>query len=119
MEEIYCVNFFKEGEARDRESTGSYTKTLGSGNSPASIQGPMMSVCYREGVKIKPEALDQIIIGSNQDIRQVLHHLSMWSANEKNLQTEDMKREASKAQKNFKKVKYLFYLLFETVHDSR
>lgn len=67
------------------------------------IRGPMMSVCYREGVKIKPEALDQIIIGSNQDIRQVLHHLSMWSANEKNLQTEDMKREASKAQKNFKK----------------
>ncbi|XP_063867736.1 replication factor C subunit 1-like isoform X2 [Scylla paramamosain] len=67
------------------------------------IRGPMMSVCYREGIKIKPEALDQIIIGSNQDIRQVLHHLSMWSAKEKNLQTDDVKREAKKAQKDFKK----------------
>lgn len=64
----------------------------------------MMSVCYREGIKIKPEALDQIIIGSNQDIRQVLHHLSMWSANEKNLQTDDVKKEAKKAQKDLKKV---------------
>lgn len=67
------------------------------------IRGPMMSVCYREGIKIKAEALDQIIIGSNQDIRQVLHHLSMWSANEKNLQTDDVKREAKKAKKDFKK----------------
>lgn len=64
----------------------------------------MMSVCYREGIKIKPEALDQMIIGSNQDIRQILHHLSMWSACEKNLQTEDIKREASKAKKDLKMV---------------
>ncbi|XP_045128253.1 replication factor C subunit 1-like [Portunus trituberculatus] len=67
------------------------------------IRGPMMSVCYREGIKIKSEALDQIIIGSNQDIRQVLHHLSMWSVKEKNLQTDDVKKEAKKAHKDFKK----------------
>ncbi|MPC45974.1 Replication factor C subunit 1 [Portunus trituberculatus] len=70
------------------------------------IRGPMMSVCYREGIKIKSEALDQIIIGSNQDIRQVLHHLSMWSVKEKNLQTDDVKKEAKKAHKDFKKVKH-------------
>ncbi|XP_042886240.1 replication factor C subunit 1-like isoform X3 [Penaeus japonicus] len=66
------------------------------------IRGPMMSICFREGIKIKPDALDQIIIGSNQDIRQILHHLSMWSANDKNLQVDDMKREAEKAKKDFK-----------------
>ncbi|XP_037773561.1 replication factor C subunit 1-like [Penaeus monodon] len=66
------------------------------------IRGPMMSICFREGIQIKPDALDQIIIGSNQDIRQILHHLSMWSANEKNLQVGDMKREAEKAKKDMK-----------------
>jgi len=35
------------------------------------IRGAMMSICFKEGLKIKPEALDEIILGSNQDIRQV------------------------------------------------
>ncbi|CAL4061186.1 unnamed protein product, partial [Meganyctiphanes norvegica] len=66
------------------------------------IRGPMMSICFREGIKIKPDALDQIIIGSNQDVRQILHHLSMWSANEKNLSLESMTKEAKSAKKDFK-----------------
>lgn len=70
----------------------------------------MMSICFREGIQIKPDALDQIIIGSNQDIRQVLHHLSMWSANEKNLQVNDMKREAEKAKKDLKMVCFVPFL---------
>lgn len=75
------------------------------------FQGPMMSICFREGIKIKPDALDQIIIGSNQDIRQILHHLSMWSANDKNLQVDDMKREAEKAKKDFKMVIFVCCLV--------
>ncbi|KAK7073039.1 replication factor C subunit 1 [Halocaridina rubra] len=66
------------------------------------IRGPMMSVCFREGIKINPDALDEIIMGANQDLRQIMHHLSMWSANEKNLVAEDMKKEAEKSKKNFK-----------------
>ncbi|KAG7155024.1 Replication factor C subunit 1-like [Homarus americanus] len=66
------------------------------------IRGPMMSVCFREGIKIKPDALDQIIVGTNQDVRQILHHLSMWSANQRNLEVDDMKREAQRAKKNLK-----------------
>lgn len=68
------------------------------------FQGPMMSICFREGIKIKPEALDQVILGANQDVRQILHHLSVWSAAEKNLQTDDMKKEAGRAKKDIKKV---------------
>ncbi|KAK4324456.1 hypothetical protein Pmani_004904 [Petrolisthes manimaculis] len=67
------------------------------------IRGPMMSICFREGIKIKPEALDQVILGANQDIRQILHHLTVWSAAEKNLQADDMKKEAERAKKNIKK----------------
>ncbi|XP_068241805.1 replication factor C subunit 1 [Palaemon carinicauda] len=66
------------------------------------IRGPMMSVCFREGIKIKPDALDQIIIGANQDVRQILHHLSVWSANQKTLAVDEMKIEAEKAKKDFK-----------------
>ena len=35
------------------------------------IRGAMMSVCYKEGVKIQPNALAEIIMASGQDIRQV------------------------------------------------
>ena len=31
----------------------------------------MMSVAFKEGIKIKPEALSEIIISCNYDIRQV------------------------------------------------
>ncbi|XP_019849550.1 PREDICTED: replication factor C subunit 1-like [Amphimedon queenslandica] len=44
------------------------------------IKGPMMSVAFKEGIKIKPEALNEIIISCNYDIRQVLHSLSMLAA---------------------------------------
>ena len=66
------------------------------------IRGAMMSVCFREGIKIKPDALDQIIIGSNQDVRQVLHHLSVFSAKDRTLQSEAVKKDANKARKDLK-----------------
>ena len=31
----------------------------------------MMSIAFKEGLKIQPQAMDQIIIGANQDVRQV------------------------------------------------
>ena len=66
------------------------------------IRGAMMSVCFREGIKLKPDALDQIIMGSNQDVRQVLHHLSMFSAKEQTLDSNQVKTDANKAKKDLK-----------------
>ncbi|XP_069671392.1 replication factor C subunit 1 [Periplaneta americana] len=66
------------------------------------IRGAMMSVCFKEGIKISPEALNDIITGANHDIRQVLHHLSMWSVKEKQLSLEQAKEESQKAKKNIK-----------------
>lgn len=36
-----------------------------------SVQGAMMSICFKEGLKIPPPALNEIILASNQDVRQV------------------------------------------------
>ena len=44
------------------------------------IKAAMMSVCFKEKVKIAPDALTDLIVGCNQDIRQVLHQLSMLKA---------------------------------------
>lgn len=40
----------------------------------------MLSVCFKEKLKIKPEVLMDIIINTNQDIRLILNHLSMLAA---------------------------------------
>lgn len=65
------------------------------------IRGAMMSICYKEGISLKPEALDEIIMGANQDVRQILHHLSML-ASDKSVSNEKAKLEASKSKKDMK-----------------
>lgn len=47
------------------------------------VRAALMSVCFKENVKITSELLDQIIVGCNYDIRQCMHNLSMWSSNNK------------------------------------
>ncbi|KAJ9584532.1 hypothetical protein L9F63_021142, partial [Diploptera punctata] len=66
------------------------------------IRGAMMSICFKEGIKISPDALNDIIGNANQDIRQILHNLSMWSVNEKQLNAEQVKEDSQKAKKNIK-----------------
>ena len=33
-----------------------------------------MSIAFKEGLKIPPQAMEQIILGANQDVRQVGQH---------------------------------------------
>jgi len=63
-----------------------------------------MSICFNEKIKIKPDALDEVIIGANQDIRQVLHNLSMWCANSKTLSADQARTDANSAKKDVKVV---------------
>lgn len=63
-----------------------------------------MSVCFKEKVQISPQALDEVIAGTNCDIRQVLNNLSMWSATEKKLNPDQVKSDAHAAKKNIKLV---------------
>lgn len=64
------------------------------------IRGAMMSVCFKEGIKITPDALSQVITGAGMDVRQVLNHLSVWTAGEKSLSSETAQKEAKAAKKD-------------------
>jgi len=44
-----------------------------------------MSICFKEGIKIKPEAIDDMIRGTDFDIRQIINNLSVVAAKEKNV----------------------------------
>lgn len=59
-----------------------------------------MSVCFKEGIKITPDALVEVINGAGQDIRQTLNNLSMWSATNKNLTAETCKNDAKNSLKD-------------------
>lgn len=59
-----------------------------------------MSVCFKENLKIKPDALTQIISGTGLDVRQTLNHLSMWTVNNIALSAEEAEKEAKLAKKD-------------------
>ncbi|GFO03984.1 replication factor c subunit 1 [Plakobranchus ocellatus] len=62
----------------------------------------MMSLAFKEGLKIPPAALNEIILASNHDIRQVIHNMSVWSAGDKTMTFDQVKADAQKAQKDIK-----------------
>ncbi|XP_061566368.1 replication factor C subunit 1 isoform X2 [Cololabis saira] len=66
------------------------------------IKGAMMSIAYKEGIKIPPPALNEIILASNHDVRQVIHNLSMWSAKDKVMTYDQCKSDAASARKDMK-----------------
>ena len=76
------------------------------------IKGAMMSVCFKEGITIEPQALREMIIASGQDVRQVLHNLLLWSASSKKMNTEEVQKAAANAKKNSKMVGLSFSPIF-------
>ncbi|CAL8389260.1 unnamed protein product [Arctogadus glacialis] len=66
------------------------------------IKGAMMSIAFKEGLKIPPPALNEIILASNHDVRQVLHNLCMWSATDKVMSFDKCKADAAGARKDMK-----------------
>uniref|UniRef100_A0A8C8RXB8 Replication factor C subunit 1 n=1 Tax=Pelusios castaneus TaxID=367368 RepID=A0A8C8RXB8_9SAUR len=87
------------------------------------IKGAMMSIAYKEGLKIPPPAMNEIILAANQDIRQVLNNLSMWCTKNKSLTYDEAKMDASKAKKDIKLgpfdvVRKVFAAGEETAHMS-
>lgn len=43
----------------------------------------MMSIAFKEGLKIPPPAMNEIILGANQDIRQVNYYVTVVDSLEK------------------------------------
>ncbi|NXN95136.1 RFC1 factor, partial [Rhinopomastus cyanomelas] len=64
------------------------------------IKGAMMSIAFKEGLKIPAPAMQEIILAANQDIRQVLHNLNMWCVKDKALTYDEAKADASRARKD-------------------
>ncbi|KAG7485279.1 replication factor C subunit 1 [Solea senegalensis] len=87
------------------------------------IKGAMMSIAFKEGIKIPPPALNEMILASNQDVRQVIHNLSMWSAKDKVMTYDQCKSDAANARKDMKLGPFdvcrkVFALGEETAHMS-
>ncbi|XP_058450932.1 replication factor C subunit 1 [Malaya genurostris] len=69
------------------------------------IKGAMMSVCFKEGLKLAPGALEEIIAGTGGDVRQTLNHLAMYSAGNTSglsLSVDKAKQGAESARKDVK-----------------
>ncbi|XP_065174937.1 replication factor C subunit 1-like isoform X2 [Sycon ciliatum] len=66
------------------------------------IRAAMLSVAYREGISIKPPALDLIINAANHDVRQVLHHMYLWTIKDRAVSYDQAKEDSSKAEKHMK-----------------
>lgn len=64
------------------------------------VRGSMLSICFKEGLKIKPDALARLIMGTGCDIRQTLNHLAMWSAAEKDISSDVVQKESKNSQKD-------------------
>ncbi|KAF7282331.1 hypothetical protein GWI33_002903 [Rhynchophorus ferrugineus] len=64
------------------------------------VKAAMLSICFKENIKISPDALAQLIIGTGGDIRQTLNNLSMWSVGEKNLTSEVIENESVNSKKD-------------------
>ncbi|XP_017775919.1 PREDICTED: replication factor C subunit 1 [Nicrophorus vespilloides] len=64
------------------------------------IRGAMMSICFKEKVKISPDALMEVIKGAGMDIRQTLNNLSMWTAANKNLTVDTAQKESNASKKD-------------------
>ncbi|XP_034114880.2 replication factor C subunit 1 [Drosophila albomicans] len=47
------------------------------------IKGRIMSICFKEKLKMTPSKLEEIIAATNNDIRQTINHLALLSAGEK------------------------------------
>ena len=70
-----------------------------------------MSICFKEGIKIKPEAIDDMIRGTDFDIRQIINNLSVVAAKEKNVSWEGAKKDASASKKDVRMVMNHFCFL--------
>ncbi|XP_059086267.1 replication factor C subunit 1-like [Tigriopus californicus] len=70
------------------------------------IKGAMMSIIFKEKINITPDALTEVIAGCNQDVRQVLHHLSLIKARESSIKMTgtEAKTEADRSKKTSIKV---------------
>uniref|UniRef100_A0AAG5CZT0 Replication factor C subunit 1 n=1 Tax=Anopheles atroparvus TaxID=41427 RepID=A0AAG5CZT0_ANOAO len=69
------------------------------------IKGAMMSVCFKEGLKLSQGVLEEIIAGTGGDVRQTLNHLALYSAGKSmaaSMSVDSAKKQADSSKKDIK-----------------
>ncbi|XP_022113761.2 replication factor C subunit 1 [Pieris rapae] len=66
------------------------------------IKAAMLTICYKEGVKVPGDVLSQLISAAGQDIRQTLHLLSVWTADPTLTEHDKLQKEAQRVKKDIK-----------------
>ena len=70
----------------------------------------MLSICFKEGIKIPPDVISQLITSANQDVRQTLNLLSMWAIDPTLTDADRLRKDAQTIKKDVKLVSNLITL---------
>eukprot|EP00041_Stephanoeca_diplocostata_P016684 m.329595 g.329595 ORF g.329595 m.329595 type:complete len:984 (+) comp20449_c0_seq2:60-3011(+) len=65
-------------------------------------KGLVMQVLFKEGVKVDPGVVEQVIEGTNCDMRQILNNLQMWSRSQKKFTYDQIKQDVQSTVKDTK-----------------
>lgn len=66
------------------------------------IKGRLMSICFKEKFKMTPAKLEEIIVATNNDIRQTINHLALLSAGDQLPQRGQSQQQQQVASKDLK-----------------
>ncbi|KAJ8733747.1 hypothetical protein PYW07_014298 [Mythimna separata] len=66
------------------------------------IKSAMLTICFKEGIKIPPDVLSQLITSANQDVRQTLNLLSMWAIDPSLTDADRLRKDAQTIKKDVK-----------------
>ena len=50
-----------------------------------SVRSRIASIAFREGLKLPPNVIDQLVDGTGSDIRQMINMISTFAVNSKNM----------------------------------
>ncbi|CAB3245403.1 unnamed protein product [Arctia plantaginis] len=66
------------------------------------IKSAMMSICFKEDIKLPSDVLSQLIVSANQDVRQTLNLLSMWAVDPTRTDADRLRKDAQTTKKDVK-----------------
>lgn len=65
-----------------------------------SLRSRIMSIAYREDLKLEPHAIDQLAESTHGDIRQIINILSSWKLSQNSMTVDDGKNAAKASEKH-------------------
>ncbi|EPX71172.1 DNA replication factor C complex subunit Rfc1 [Schizosaccharomyces octosporus yFS286] len=65
-----------------------------------SLRSRIMSIAYREGLKLSPQAVDMLVQGTSSDMRQIVNLLSTWKLGSKEMNVQNSQSAVKQAEKH-------------------